>query len=70
MERRLARCKRALFICGRVTLIRNTLSNLPSYFISNFPISVDVANCIEKLQRKFLWSSLGEESQFHFGKMD
>lgn len=38
--------------------------------VSNFPISVDVANCIEKLQREFLWSSLGEESQFHFGKMD
>jgi hypothetical protein len=35
---------------GRVTLIKNTLSNLPTYFLSLFPIPATVANCIEKIQ--------------------
>ena len=29
---------------GRVTLIKSTLSNLPTYFLSLFPISASVAN--------------------------
>jgi hypothetical protein len=36
---------------GRITLIKNTLSNLPTYYLSMFPITVGVANCIEKLQK-------------------
>ena len=45
MERRLAGWKR-LYLSkgGRVTLIKRTLSNLPTYFLSLFPIPVDVAN--------------------------
>ena len=34
----------------RVTLIKSTLSNLPTYFLSLFPIPVSVANRIKKLQ--------------------
>ena len=34
---------------GRVTLIKSTLSNLPTYFLSLFPIPTAVANRIEKL---------------------
>ena len=45
MERRLAGWKRLyLFKGGRVTLIKSTLSNLPTYFLSLFPIPIDVAN--------------------------
>jgi len=40
-------------------LIKSTLSSLPTYFMSLFPIPVDVTNCIEQLQRNFLWSGLG-----------
>jgi hypothetical protein len=29
---------------GRLTLIKSTLSNLPTYYLSIFPISVSVAN--------------------------
>jgi len=56
MERHLASWKR-LYLSkgGRVTLIKSTLSNLPTYFLSLFPIPVRVANRIEKLQRDFLW---------------
>jgi len=34
---------------GRVTLIKSTLSNLPTYFMSLFPLPTGVANHIEKL---------------------
>lgn len=40
---------------GRVTLIKSTLSNLPTYYMSLFPIPVCVDARIEKLQRDFLW---------------
>ena len=55
VERRLARWKR-LYLSkgGRLTLIKSTLSNLPTYLLSLFPIPADIAYCIEQLQRNFL----------------
>jgi hypothetical protein len=50
---------------GRVTLIKSTLSNLPTYFLSTFSIPASVANRIEKLQRDFLWGGIGEEFKYH-----
>jgi hypothetical protein len=50
---------------GRVTLIKSTLSNLSTYFLSLFPIPSSVARCIEKLHRDFLWGGLGEEFKYH-----
>uniref|UniRef100_A0A7N2R430 Peroxisomal membrane protein n=1 Tax=Quercus lobata TaxID=97700 RepID=A0A7N2R430_QUELO len=32
---------------------------------SLFPILAELANCMEKLQRDFLWSGIGEEPKFH-----
>ena len=66
MERRLAGWKR-LYLSkgGKVTLIKSTLSNLPTYFLSLFPILSGVANWLEKLQRDFLWSGLGREFKYH-----
>ena len=51
VERRLAGWKR-LYLSkgGKVTLIKSTLSNLPTYFLSLFPIPVEFANRIEQLQ--------------------
>jgi hypothetical protein len=40
-------------------------SNLPTYFLSLFPIPASVANRIEKLHRDFLWGGLGEEFKYH-----
>ena len=59
MERHLAGWKR-LYLSkgGKVTLIKSTLSNLPTYFLSLLPIPVKVANHMEKLQRDFLWSGI------------
>jgi hypothetical protein len=42
---------------GRITLINSTLSNLPTYFMSLFPLPASVANRIEKLQ--------GNEFKYH-----
>ena len=45
-----------LFIQGwYLTLIKSTLSNLPAYFLSLFPIPVSMAKRIKKIQRDFLW---------------
>ncbi|XP_059630150.1 uncharacterized protein LOC132273143 [Cornus florida] len=50
---------------GRVTLIKSTLSCLPTYFISLFQIPSSVAERIERLQHNFLWGGKGEEFKFH-----
>jgi hypothetical protein len=55
---------------GRLTLIKSTLSNLPTYFLPLFPILVSVANRLEKLQRDFLWGGLNEEPKFHLVKWE
>jgi hypothetical protein len=39
---------------GKVTLIKSTLANMPTYYMSLFPIPVSVASRIEKIQRDFL----------------
>jgi hypothetical protein len=66
MEKRLEGWKR-LYLSkgGQITLIKRTLSNLPTYFLFLFPIQVGVANWLEKLQRDFLWSGLENEPKFH-----
>ena len=57
IERKLAGWKK-LYLSkgGRLMLLKSTLSNLPTYYLSLFTIPTHVANRIEKLQRNFLWS--------------
>ncbi|RVX10864.1 LINE-1 reverse transcriptase-like [Vitis vinifera] len=40
---------------GRITLVRNTLANLPIYFMSIFQMPRVVRIRLEKIQRDFLW---------------
>ena len=40
---------------GRMTLLKSTLSSLPTYYLSLFTIPSHVANKLEKIQRDFLW---------------
>jgi hypothetical protein len=40
---------------------RVTLTNLPTYYMSLFPLPVGVAKRMEKIHRDFLWGGLGEE---------
>jgi len=46
-------------------VVKSTLANLPTYYLSLFPIPSSVANCIEKVQRGFLWGGVGDKSKFH-----
>ena len=57
-----------LYKGGKVTLIKSTLSSLPTYFLSILPIPRKVVNCMEKLQRDFLWSSISGDSKLHLVK--
>lgn len=54
-----------LFKGGRATLIKITLSNLPTYFMSLFPLLASVANRIENVQQDFLWGGVGEEFKYY-----
>jgi hypothetical protein len=49
---------------GRVTLIKSTFAKLPMYYMSLFPLSVSVDDCIEKIRRDFLWGGFGEEFKY------
>jgi hypothetical protein len=66
IERRLTSWKKMyLPKGGRITLIKSTLFNSPTYFLSLFPLPVGVGNCVEKLYQDFLWSEIGEKFKFH-----
>jgi hypothetical protein len=71
MEKRLAGWKRMyLSKGGRLTLIKSTLSNIPTYFLSLFPIPAALAHRMEKIQRDFLWGGMGDGLKFHLVKWD
>ena len=65
-ERTLAGWKR-LYLSkgGKVTLIKSSLSSLPTYFLSLLPLPRKVAKHMEKLQRDFLWNGIGGEPKIH-----
>jgi hypothetical protein len=54
VERRLVDGKRLYFSEGGwLILIKSTLSNLPTYYLALFPISVVVANWMGRLEETF-----------------
>ncbi|RVW93866.1 Transposon TX1 uncharacterized 149 kDa protein [Vitis vinifera] len=55
---------------GRITLIQSCLTHLPSYFLSLFKMPATVAAKIERLQRDFLWSGVGEGKRDHLVRWD
>ena len=48
-----------------MTLIKSSLSSLPTYFLSLLPLPSKVAKHMEKLQRDFLWNEIGGEPKIH-----
>ena len=49
---------------GRLTLLKSTLSSLPTYFLSLFTIPPAMANRLERIQRNFLWGSSEEAFKY------
>uniref|UniRef100_A0A2N9I8S1 Reverse transcriptase domain-containing protein n=1 Tax=Fagus sylvatica TaxID=28930 RepID=A0A2N9I8S1_FAGSY len=65
MGRKLAGWKKLYLSKGaRLTLIKSTVSSLPIYFLSLFPIPASVNRQIERLQREFLWGGMGDAPKF------
>lgn len=57
MRKKLATWKgKLLSIGGRLTLLKASISNLPIYFMSLYPMPQGVIDKITKIQRNFLWS--------------
>lgn len=50
---------------GRLTLIKNTLSNLPTYYRSVLTIPTKVAKILESIQCRFLWEDEENKKKFH-----
>ena len=50
---------------GRLTLLKSTLSSLPTYYLSLFTIPKHMAARIERLQHNFLWGGLGDGFKHH-----
>jgi hypothetical protein len=48
-----------------LALIKSSLTNLPTYYLTLFPMPIGVANQIEKLQGDFLWGGVGDKIKFH-----
>ncbi len=71
IERRLASWQ-TLYLSkgGRLTLLKSTLSSLPTYFLSLFTISASVAQRIEKLKRNFLLGGMGDGVKYHLVRWD
>ncbi|RVW55296.1 putative ribonuclease H protein [Vitis vinifera] len=55
---------------GRITLIQSCLTHMPCYFLSLFKIPASVAAKIERMQREFLWSGIGEGKRDHLVNWD
>ena len=49
---------------GRLTLLKSTLSSLPTYFLSLFSIPQAVADRLERIQINFLWGSSEEAFKY------
>lgn len=55
MEHRLAEWKRIYLLKeGRLNLLKSTLSSLPTYYLSLFPLPMAVASRLDQIQRNFL----------------
>ena len=66
LRKRLALWKRQYISKGgRLTLIKSTLSNMPTYLISLFRLPRRVKLRLEKIQRDFLWGGGNLERKLH-----
>lgn len=71
MTQRLATWKgKLLSIGGRTTLIKSSLSSLPLYYMSIYPVPNDVIQKITQLSRAFLWYGNSEKNKLSLVSWD
>ena len=65
MEKKLSSWKQ-LYLSkgGRLTLLKSTLSSLPTYYLSLFTIPKAMAIRLERIQRNFLWGSSSKRFKY------
>ena len=69
MERRLVGWKRLYLSKGvKLILLKSTLSNLSTYFLSLFHLPAGVAAKMKRIQRNFLWSGWEDSHSVHLVK--
>ncbi|KAH9319158.1 hypothetical protein KI387_020927 [Taxus chinensis] len=65
-QKKLAAWKGALLSqASKLQLVKATLQNLPTYFMSLLKIPSSVREVVEKIQRKFLWSGTEDKKRIH-----
>jgi len=66
IERRLADWKTLYLLNGgQLTMLKSTLSHLPTYYLSLFSITVVGLIHLRDFKWIFLWGSIGDEVKFH-----
>ncbi|XP_026420298.1 uncharacterized protein LOC113316301 [Papaver somniferum] len=66
-QKKLAPWKRGFFTkAGTMLLIKTTLSSLPIYFMSLFPMPVQVEKKINQIMRNLLWGSTSEKRKINW----
>lgn len=70
IESRFVGWKKTYLSKGRTITLIKSLSNLPTYFLSLFPLPVGVAYQIEKIFRAFLWGETGEAAKYQLVRWD
>lgn len=57
---------KALSFGERLTLVKVVLESFPTYYFSLFKASYGIFKKLERIRRKFLWSSDGDKSKIHW----
>lgn len=50
---------------GRLTLINSVLNNIPTYSMSQHPITSKALKQLDKIRRGFLWEGNSSSHKFH-----
>jgi hypothetical protein len=66
-KNRLCKWKASMLSIGsRTTLISSVLGALGTYYLSLFPMPVNIANNLEAMRAKFFWGSIVDERKMHW----
>lgn len=63
-QKKLAGWKGSLLTkAGKLQLLKSSLQNLPMYLLFLFKVPREISERIEQIQRRFLWSGMGDKNR-------